>query len=174
VRAPLKVTAIFIACAAPLLFGWLVYEQRWISGPAANYGELITPPRPLAGPLERLRGKWVLVTFDNVNTCADACERKLYIVRQVRRAQGENAARVTRLWITTDGGRPAGALLEAIAGTEFSDADAELERAFPGPILEWIYLVDPRGNLMMRFPASPDPTRMIRDLERLLKYSSVG
>jgi hypothetical protein len=174
VRAPLKVTAIFIACAAPLLFGWLAYEQRWISGPAANYGELITPPRALAGPLERLRGKWVLVTFDNVNTCADACERKLYIVRQVRRAQGENAARVARLWITTDGGRPAGALLEAIAGTEFGDADSALERAFPGPILESIYLVDPRGNLMMRFPAQPDPTRMIRDLERLLKYSSVG
>src|SRR5690349_18513278 len=92
VRAPLKVTAIFIACAAPLLFGWLAYEERWIAGPGANYGELITPPRALGGPLERLRGKWVLVTFDNVNTCADACERKLYIVRQVRRAQGENAA----------------------------------------------------------------------------------
>jgi cytochrome oxidase Cu insertion factor (SCO1/SenC/PrrC family) len=174
VRAPLKVAAIFAACAAPLLFGWLVYEQRWISGPSANYGELITPPRALGGPFALVRGKWVLVTFDGAGNCAAACERKLYIVRQVRRAQGENAERVARLWIVTDGGRPSPALVAAIEGTEFGDADAELERAFPGPLLESIYLVDPRGNLMMRFPGAPDPTRMIRDLERLLKYSSIG
>jgi hypothetical protein len=26
----------------------------------------------------------------------------------------------------------------------------------------------------MRFPADPDPARMIKDLQRLLKYSSFG
>jgi hypothetical protein len=171
VRAPLKVTAIFIACAAPLLFGWLAYEQRWISGPAANYGELITPPRALAGPLERLRGKWVLVTFDNVNTCADACERKLYIVRQVRRAQGKNAERVERLWLLADGGSPRPELVSALDGSRIAPADAGLAATFAG---DYIYLVDPRGNLMMRFPAEPDAKRMIQDLERLLKYASYG
>ena len=173
-RAPLKVAAIFVICAAPLLFAWLAYEQRWISGPSANYGELITPPRPIAGPLLALRGQWVLVTFDSGGLCTSACEHKLYIVRQVRRAQGENAFRVARLWVTTDGGTPSAELAAAIEGTVFAAADSDLEHAFPGPVLEWIYLVDPRGNLMMRFPAEPDPTRMIRDLERLLKYSSIG
>ena len=37
-----------------------------------------------------------------------------------------------------------------------------------------IYLVDPRGNVMMRFPANAEPRRMLKDLERLLKASQIG
>ena len=37
-----------------------------------------------------------------------------------------------------------------------------------------IYLVDPLGNLMMRFPREPDPSRVIKDLQRLLKASGFG
>jgi hypothetical protein len=35
-------------------------------------------------------------------------------------------------------------------------------------------VADPHGNVMMRWPAQPDPRRMIRDLERLLKASQIG
>jgi len=45
---------------------------------------------------------------------------------------------------------------------------------FPGNVVEHIYLVDPLGNLMLRFPPDPDPSRMIKDLERLLRYSRIG
>ena len=83
------------ACVAFVLLGWLAYAERWIPGRQANYGELLAP-RPLAGPLAPLRGKWVLVTFDAA-ACGAACERKLYVVRQVRRAQGKEAERVERL-----------------------------------------------------------------------------
>ena len=37
-----------------------------------------------------------------------------------------------------------------------------------------IYLVDPNGNVMMRFPAASEPRRMLKDLERLLKASQIG
>jgi hypothetical protein len=46
--------------------------------------------------------------------------------------------------------------------------------AFAGPVIEHIYLVDPLGNLMMRFPRDPDPSKMIKDLQRLLRYSRFG
>jgi cytochrome oxidase Cu insertion factor (SCO1/SenC/PrrC family) len=166
----LKLAALFAVCAAPFVLGWLAYEYRWISGPSANYGELIAP-HPLAGPLVPLRGKWVLVTFDPA-VCGAPCERKLYIVRQVRRAVGKDAERIERLWLLTDAGKPRAELLAAIEGSHVVRADAELLKSFPGP--EHIYLVDPLGNLMMRFPADPDPSRMIKDLQRLLKYSRFG
>ena len=35
-------------------------------------------------------------------------------------------------------------------------------------------LIDPRGNLMLRFPPDADPSRVIKDLQRLLAYSSIG
>jgi hypothetical protein len=154
------------------VLGWLAHEERWIPGRQANYGELLAP-RPLAGPLAPLRGKWVLVTFDAA-ACGPACERKLYVVRQVRRAQAKEAERVERLWLLTDGGQPRAELLAALDGGHVAAAAVELERAFPGRATEHIYLVDPLGNLMMRYPAAPDPSRMIKDLERLLKYSGFG
>ena len=166
--AKAKLALLFAACAAPFVLGWLAYEFRWGAGQAGNYGELITP-RPVAGPLQPLRGKWVLVTFDAA-ACDAACERKLYFVRQVRRAQGKEAERIERLWIVTDAGKPRAELLAAIEGTHVSSAVPD----FPGERTRHIYLVDPLGNLMMRFPPEPDPRKTIQDLQRLLKYSRVG
>ena len=164
-----KLALVFAACAAPFVLGWLAYELRWISGTTSNYGELIAP-RVVAGPLVPLRGKWVLVTFDAA-ACDAACERKLYVVRQARRAQGKDMERIERLWVVTDAAKPRPELLAAIEGTHLA-SDAAAAKAFPDTA--GIYLVDPIGNLMMRFPADADPSKVIKDLQRLLKYSRIG
>jgi hypothetical protein len=39
---------------------------------------------------------------------------------------------------------------------------------------EWIYLIDPLGNLLMRYGSDANPKGMLEDLERLLKYSKIG
>jgi hypothetical protein len=161
-----------LACVAPVILATLAYFLNWGTGGTGNYGELI-PPRVVAGEaLERLRGKWVLVTFDQA-ACDAYCEKKLYFMRQTRRAQGKEQLRVERLWLVTDAGRPAAELLQAIEGTHVAPA-AEAGKAFPGNAADHIYLVDPVGNLMLRFPRDPDPKRIIKDLNRLLKYSRIG
>ena len=161
-----KLALIFLACAAPFPLGWLAYELGWGGdGRSGNYGELIAP-RPVAGPLAPLKGKWVLVTFDPA-ACDSACEKKLYIVRQVRRALGPDAERVERLWVLTDAAKPKPQLVAAIEGTHIAAARLD----FQG---DRIYLVDPLGNLMMRFPPDPDPSLIIKDLRRLMKYSGFG
>jgi hypothetical protein len=165
-----KLALLLAACAAPVVLAWVAYEFRWGAGTSGNYGELI-PPRPVAGPLTALRGKWVLITLDPA-ACDAACEKKLYVARQARRAQGKEAGRIERLWLVTDGGKPRAELLAAIEGTHLAAADAALMAAFPGR--DAIYLVDPLGNLMMRFPPEPDPAKVIKDLQRLLKYSRFG
>jgi hypothetical protein len=154
-----------LICAAPIVLGTAAYWFGWSPGGASNYGELL-PPRPVAG-FEPLRGKWVLVAFDAA-ACDAYCEKKLYFMRQVRRAQGKDMDRVARLWSITDGGKPRAELLAAIEGTRIEGREPA---AFPGNALDHIYLVDPMGNLMMRFPRDPDPSKMIKDLQRLLKYS---
>jgi hypothetical protein len=165
----LKLALVFVACAAPFALAWLAYEFGWgVKGAGGHYGELI-PPRPVAGPLAPLKGKWVLVTFDPA-PCDNACEKKLYIVRQIRRAQGKDAERIERLWMVTDGGSPRSELLAAIEGSHVATGDLD----FPGGRADRIYLVDPLGNLMMSFPRDPDPSRMIKDLQRLLRYSGFG
>ena len=37
---------------------------------------------------------------------------------------------------------------------------------------EHLYVVDPMGEWMMRVPAQPDPAKVKRDLERLLRVSA--
>jgi hypothetical protein len=64
-------------------------------------------------------------------------------------------------------------LLGEYAGTWPVRATAAHVQAFPAA-RSHIFLVDPAGNVMMRFPESPDARRMIKDLARLLKYSRSG
>jgi hypothetical protein len=73
-------------------------------------------------------------------------------MRQVRLALGRDAPRV--------------AIVVAPA--------ADLARAGAAIDERHIYLVDPHGNLMMRWPASPDLKRMLDDLKRLLRASQIG
>lgn len=162
-----KLLWIALVCAAPVVLGTLAYLLGWSPGAPANYGELI-PPRVV--PLTELRGKWVLVSFDT-GACDAYCERKLYIMRQVRRAQGKEMDRIERLWVVTDAGKPRADALAASEGTRISRNE---NFDFPGDVPDHIYVVDPLGNLMMRFPRDPDPSRVIKDLQRLLKYSGFG
>jgi len=161
-------------CAAPFVFGTAAYLFDWTPAARGNYGELIAP-RPLSGaPLDALRGKWLLITFDTA-ACSAYCERKLYLMRQVRAAQGKDAGRVDRIWALTDTGRPRAELLRAIDGTHVVPlGEAPALRGFPADAVDRIYVVDPLGNLMMSFPRDPDPSKMLKDLQRLLRLSQIG
>jgi hypothetical protein len=174
-RSRAKLALLAALFALPLVGAWLAWQFDLAPGKADNYGTLL-PPRPLAlEPLAPLKGKWVLVQLDGGN-CDERCERKLYAMRQVRRAQGKDMRRVERLWIVTDAASPRAELLAAIDGTHIAPQGAALAAHFPAERSprEHVYLVDPLGNLMLRFPADPDPARMLKDLQRLLKYSSFG
>jgi hypothetical protein len=162
-----KLAFIALVCAAPIVLGTLAYLLGWSPGNPGNYGDLVAPRAMSGAPFAVLRGKWVLVSAD-AGACDAYCERKLYFMRQVRRAQGKDMERIERLWLVSDGGAPRAELLAAIEGTRV----VALED--PAFTRDHIYLVDPLGNLMLRFPRDPDPSRMIKDLQRLLRYSRIG
>ena len=171
----IKLLALAAFFMLPVAAGYLAYSW-WTPEQGSNYGELV-PPLPLDdATIIALKGKWVLVQFDS-GICDAYCERKHYLMRQVRKAQGKEQSRVERLWLVTDRVAPRKALLDAISGTLIeSAASRRLAGQFApqGAAEDRIYVVDPLGNLMMRFPRDPDPTRMIKDLQRLLKTSQIG
>jgi hypothetical protein len=170
-RVKLALLALFFAL--PVAAGWLIWWLDLAPGSAGNYGTLLTP-RPVALPAPgELKGKWVLVQFDG-GACDAGCERKLYFMRQVRRAQGRDMSRVARLWLVTDAVPPRAELLGVIEGTVVAPAPAGARFPAAQSVTDHIYLVDPLGNLMMRFPRDPDPTKVINDIRRLLRASSFG
>jgi hypothetical protein len=120
-------------------------------------------------PLSELRGKWVLVTFDARRATRTASASSTS--RAGAPAQGKDMERIERLWVITDAGKPRATCWPRPKGQHREKRD--LREGFPAN-REYIYLVDPLGNLMMRFPARSDPSQVIKDLQRLLKYSRFG
>ena len=186
----LKMLLVLAVCAAPVVASYLTYFVIRPDGGSTNYGSLIQPTRslpPLAlqaldgstVPADSLRGQWLLVTV-GPSSCSGPCDRHLYLQRQLREMLGRESERVDKLWFVTDGGALAPTLQAAVsAGTPVTVLRADrvaltrwLEPA-PGHALEdHLYLVDPMGEWMMRMPANPDPAKVKRDLDRLLRASA--
>ncbi|MGZ5091929.1 MAG: SCO family protein [Burkholderiales bacterium] len=181
-RSRLTLWLILAVCAAPILASYIAYYW-WQPSGHVNYGELIPARNVSDEKLQTLdgrpfrwsdlKGEWVLLTADP-SSCDDKCRTKLIYTRQVRLAQGKEAERIERIWLLTDAGAPDPVLLAEQPGLlVLRAAGADLTRTLPAITspLDHIYVVDPLGNLMMRFPPDPDPRRMLKDLARLLRHS---
>jgi cytochrome oxidase Cu insertion factor (SCO1/SenC/PrrC family) len=181
-RSRLTLWLILAVCAAPLIASYAVY---YFLRPAShvNYGDLLEPRalpdaaltlldgRPFR--LSALKGEWVLVTV-GAAACDERCRDRLVYMRQVRLAQGREAGRIERVWLLTDAATAEAALVAEHPGLIIAlDPRGVIRGALPatGSPADHVYIVDPLGNLMMRFPADPDPRRMLKDVARLLRHS---
>ncbi len=153
---------------------------------------MLDPARPLDlrfDPVEKsrvdhaaLRGHWVLVYPGSAGGCDSRCQTALYDMRQVRLALGKDMSRVVTLLLLDrmpeDGLRHWLAAEHAamLLGSAAAKTRNSLSKAFgqPGPSGDWIYLLDPLGNLLMRYPVTVDPSGMLKDLKRLLRLSQIG
>lgn len=185
----LKMLLVLLACAAPVLASYFTY---YVIRPDArtNYGELILPTRALpaslslvslegeAVPVASLRGQWLLVVVGPAG-CDAACDQRLFTQRQLREMLGRERDRLDKIWLVTDGAEVRPALRQALAAGEptrvlrvpAADLAAWLQPVTGQSLESHLYLVDPMGAWMMRFPPQPDPARVKRDLERLLRAS---
>ena len=180
----LVVAALFLG---PLAGAYLLYfgGSGWRPAETTEHGELLTalPVLSEAALVENgaaspsFRGKWSLV-YVNDGECGEACQAALYQTRQVHRALGKDRDRVQRVFcLTADAAdrqhlqreHPDLILLEAdlVAGREFMAAIA-------GYPFEDIFLVDPLGNIMMRFPQDTGMKGIHADVKKLLKISRIG
>lgn len=178
------IVLLLVAMCAPFIASYLLYF--WEVRPASiNYGELL-PVKPVAGTglnllddtifrIRQLRGKWVLLTVDS-GKCDEQCRKKLYYMRQVRLVQNKEMNRIERLWLIDDDKAPDPQIFKEYKDSWFVNAkDSEILGVIPAKVSQHdhIYLIDPMGNLMMRFPKDPDPAKMVKDLKRLLQVSQM-
>lgn len=181
-----KMLAILLVCAAPVIASYLTYYVIRPEG-RRNYGELIDPQRPLPAiegidargrplALPALKDQWLLISVAD-SACDAACERHLYLQRQLRETLGKEKDRLDWVWLRTGSAdlREPLAAATAAATVLHVDAAALAQWLQPAPgkrIEDHLYLVDPVGNWMLRFPADIDPARAKRDLDRLLRASA--
>jgi cytochrome oxidase Cu insertion factor (SCO1/SenC/PrrC family) len=173
-------------CLAPFVGSFTLYHF-WQPSGRINYGELVEgvvlptgvlAPNASGKPFDfaQVRGRWAFVTVDS-GACDDYCQNKLWKMRQVRLTQGKYPERVERVMLVNDERQVAPAVAKEHEGLWIAGAQGNaVLKAFPYRDLQrdHIYLVDPLGNVVLRYPKDADPNRMKKDLTRLLRVSRIG
>ncbi len=183
-----KMLVIMLACLAPVAASYFTYYVVRPQG-RNNYGTLILPTRAMPDvPMRKLdgtavtaaslKGQWLLVVVADAK-CEAACRKMLFTQRQLREMLGRDKDRMDKLWLITgqdavpeDVATPLSKDLAAHPLRTREDAIEAWLKPEPGHRLEeHLYVVDPMGEWMMRFPADAQPNLVRKDLDRLLRAS---
>ena len=190
VSGRLKMLLVLLACAAPVVASYFTYYVIRPDG-RSNYGTLVQPTRTMPATLAlrdldgkavdpvSLRKQWLLVMVGG-GACDAPCAQRLYTQRQLRQMLGRERERLDKVWLITDDAPLAPDLRASLQGLEpvqalrvpAGELAAWLQPAAGQALEAHLYVVDPMGEWMMRFPAQPEPSKVKRDLERLLRASS--
>ena len=184
-----KMIAVLLVCAAPVVASYFTYYVVRPEG-RRNFGELVNPQRPLPDQtgasldgatvnLRTLKGQWLLVSVAG-GACDDTCQKHLYLQRQLREGLGKDKDRVDWVWLVSDNTPVPEALRPALKGATVlrvpePQLGAWLTPAADHRLADHLYLVDPIGNWMMRFPTGLDAAaaaKAKRDIERVLRASA--
>lgn len=139
-----------------------------------------------------IKGKWLMMTVSSAR-CDKPCMDNMYKLRQLRKAVGENSLRLQRIFMLSDD-----VAIDSLASrldeyncmrTQLNDTEClrilkymgsvsdnmfKLLKVDSHAVNDGIYMVDPLGQYMMFYPPDADPTKILKDIERLLKVSTIG
>lgn len=184
-----KMLMVMLVCAAPVIASYFTYYVVRPEG-RRNFGTLVDPQRPLPDVvgttldgksvnLRSLKGQWLFMSVAGAD-CDAECGQRLYLQRQLRESLGKEKDRLDWVWLINDTQPVAEALLPALKdATVIRVPEAALSAwlvAQEGSTLsDHLYVVDPIGNLMLRFPPKLDPEGALkakRDLDRLMRAAA--
>ncbi len=179
--------------AAPVVGAWLIFNYTNIGkGDSNSYGELVEPPVAIPkialysltkGAIEgELHGKWSLI-YILPTKCEQACQQKITMLKQLKSSLVQNSDRLqlivayTTSADTFDGaGVPPdfnwGNVL-ILSYAKFYGLASKRDDFLKPDIGEFL-LVDPAGNLMMRYNADSEGSGVLQDIKKLLRYSRAG
>ena len=173
---------------APVLLGTLLFfnlDRLGFDKGGVNYGTLVQPAFPLVvndlkvagndvSPEEVISKKWTMLYFAPTE-CGDFCKDRLALLKRVRLLTNEQMRRVRTTVISDNNVTLQGIVKNNYASIVVASVDQGFAKQFPKLELQPIYLVDPLGNLMMYYSQKePDIKKMLKDINRLLKYSRIG
>jgi hypothetical protein len=189
----ITILVIFAMSIIPFAIAWYLAQNSDTVKLGTNNGDLIIPPVPTelsefsgydaftAENLKELRGHWVLINPVSETQCGETCRDALHKSRQITLMMGKDISRIRRaaiLFEKTDHSPFTGEwqddarLLKTLASAPLRE---KLGRIAGGPIAAGVLLImDPLGNLMMKYPAGFDPYNVRNDLSKLLRISQIG
>jgi hypothetical protein len=185
----LRMLMVLLVCAAPVIASYFTYYVVRPEG-RRNFGDLIEPMRALPDAtvqrlngemlhLPDLKGQWLLISVAGGN-CQQDCQRQLYLQRQILTGLGKERARTEWVWLISDQAQVPSDILPGLKEATVLRMDAAalsqwLQAASNERLEDHLFLVDPHGQWMMRFPpklTTEGALKTKRDMERLLRASA--
>lgn len=173
-RGRLQLLLILAVVFGPMLLATGMYKFRfWVPESRSYHGELIangSTPADLGVQADTASDRWqLLVTAPS--TCAADCQQLVYLARQIN------------IGLNRDANRAEHALAAAQALP--ADFQAQLDKDYPrlkryalqpaaGEQAPQLWIVDPHGNLVLRYAAGANGKQILGDLQLLLKLSHIG
>ncbi len=181
-RQLLMIASLFIV---PVVTAIVLYRSVDWRPVVNSQGTLIDPPRKLAiaglalahgesAPVDALEGRWSVIR-PLTGGCGERERALVEELGRVRLALDKDADRVRRIFVH-DGGCAAANLGAGESDLRVYAATGDFLAQFPLSVdgATGIYIADPHGNLMMSYPESGSARGLLKDLERLLRLSSIG
>ncbi|MGI9283428.1 MAG: hypothetical protein ACR2PX_27920 [Endozoicomonas sp.] len=190
VKARWQLALVILMPSLAMGLAWYFYffGTQFVPDGRTNRGELLLPPssfesmtleknREMFG-LQSLEGRWGILVFGD-EACSDqACQAALYQTRQAHLALGRDSERVIRLFIapTPNPELNKRVLSEHpdliwLGSTKESVLNALGKKEWP---TNGFYIVDPLGNIMMKYQPGQYGGDLLKDLRKLLKASNIG
>ena len=173
----LLIVALF---AVPLIVAWMMYTGviRFEPVTLRHHGELIEPPVPV-DPIWLSRGEgreWILLHMVE-EPCRASCLQAVTNLRQLRRALGRNQSRLNISLAFEHSASAESSKEIRLISEEFTvlgQRAAPLQQALGFEAADGeTFLVDPLGNIMMRYAQGTSVSEIKKDLDRLMKWSKM-
>ncbi|OAI12912.1 hypothetical protein A1507_18455 [Methylomonas koyamae] len=186
----ITILVIFAMSVIPFGIAWYLAKHPGAVRLGTNHGALISPPLATeagefsgadafsAENIGELKGHWILVN-PVPGPCGEICREALYKTNQIGLMVGKDIARIRRLALVFDNNLPLpaewrddGRLLKALPAPSLQQ---KLTTINPSPLPDGSLLImDPLGNLMMKYAPGYDPYQVRDDLSKLLRISQIG
>ena len=186
-----RLKLIFIALLFALAHQWKrspFNNPQWLEGgETKNYGQLVSPaiPSELTDfmsddsdvDIAHLKGRWVLLHLDLNGQCTDSCVKSVHMLKQLNVLLNKDTERLKRVYLDKSNGKNS-TLLSKDSDLNIFSWDSNNIRELKGKVGDIedgdMLLLDPLGNIMMRYKQDADPYGIQKDLKLLFKDSQIG
>ncbi|MBB3240930.1 hypothetical protein FHW68_002450 [Pseudomonas sp. Tn43] len=177
-RGRLQLLLILLGVVGPMILATGMYKlQFWVPEGRSYHGELIGNGQTRADiGVTAQENRWqLLVTAPK--DCSVDCQQLVYLARQIQIGLGRDASRASHAL--------------AIAQPLNSDYETKLQREYPqlqrysldpptyikgarSNDMPHLWIIDPHGNLVLRYDPTVKGKDLLNDLRHLLKLSNIG
>lgn len=177
-RGRLQLILVLLVALGPMVLATTMYKFKfWVPDSRSFHGELIGngESRTELG-VQSDEKRWQLLVTAPEQCDAD-CQQLVYLARQIQIGLGRDASRASHALTTA---QPLSPEYDARLTREYPQLQRypldlkRYRRMAPGIELPQLWIVDPHGNLVLRYGAEVNGKDLLNDLRQLLKLSNIG